>query len=69
MEEEKRVGVDEGGEQDEKGVEVEGKVDIEMVRMETRRSRMEQTRLQAPRGTWSSRPPLELGMVCTWRRD
>ena len=30
--------------------------------METRRSRMEQTRLQAPRGTWSSRPPLELGI-------
>ena len=34
MEEEKRVGVDEGGEQDEKGVgevEVEGKVEIEVV--------------------------------------
>ena len=66
------------GEQDEKGVgevEVEGKVELEVVevqkrvRLETRRSRMEQTRLQAPRGTWSSRPPLGLGMVCTWRRD
>ena len=28
---------------------------------ETRRSSMEQTRLQAPRGTWRWSPPLKLG--------
>ena len=30
---------------------------------ETRRSSMEQTRLQAPRGTWRWSPPLKLGEV------